>query len=135
MIYLLVGCPCSGKSWVMSQLSTAYECIPHDLYIGQDYVGAIASRIDKATKPLLIETPFSMSVIVGPLEALGHKVTPVFIIESKPILEKRYNEREGKSMPKGHLTRTNTYLQRARDGDHFYGDSEQVLNYLRSKII
>lgn len=132
-LYILVGSPGSGKTWVMNQLEEQYRVIPHDAHIDKDYLGAILSTLVNSGKPVLIETPFSMSKIVGPLEETGYRVEPVFIIEDNDTYVARYFAREGKEPPKGHLTRTQTYLQRARDGDHFYGTSSEVLAHLRDK--
>lgn len=130
-VYLVVGVPCAGKSWVCEQLTGQYEYVPHDEYIGQSYVVGIAERMRTATKPLLIETPFSMSQIVGPLERAGVVVTPVFIIENHKTLEDRYQAREGKPIISGHLTRQQTYAERAQETGAFFGTSRDVLRHLQ----
>lgn len=129
--YLIVGSPGVGKTWVMSKLEDQYQVLHHDTYIGRNYVQAIYEAVSKASKPILIETPFSMSQIIDPLDKAGIEVIPVFIIETDEIHLERYKVR-GKEMPKGHLARTKTYLERAITGNHYYGTSEQVLKYLRS---
>lgn len=130
---MLVGSPGVGKTWVGERLKEAYSYIPHDAWIGKDYVGAILVELGHTTKPVLIETPFSMSLILEPLQSAGCQVTPVFIIEPTDVYTARYFNREQKMPPKGHLTRMNTYLQRARNGDHFYGTSSECLAHLISK--
>lgn len=134
-LYLVVGAPGSGKTWVCSQLHDKFHLIHHDGYIYLKepgaYVRAILSEAPKATKPVLIEAPFSVSKTVEPLEAAGHKVIPVFIVEPPLVHSQRYLRREKKPIPQGHLTRTKTYLDRAIQGKHFYGTSEQVLNHLK----
>lgn len=135
-LFLIVGAPGSGKTWVTSQLEDRFHLIHHDGYIYLKgpkgaYVQAILDQTPKATKPVLIEAPFSMSDTIDPLEKAGYKITPVFIIERPEIHSARYEKRENKPIPKGHITRTNTYLKRAKEGNHFYGTSEQVLNHLK----
>ncbi len=132
MIYLLVGSPSSGKTWVAKQLKQKFTVLEHDAYIGKDYTKALADA-EYGNKAVLAETPFSMSAIMDPLQKQGIIVEPIFIIETANTLKERYKAREGKEIPKGHLTRTNTYLDRARLGGHFYGTSEEVLKYLKGK--
>jgi Fe-S cluster assembly ATPase SufC len=135
-IYLLVGVPGSGKSWVCEKLTDKFEYVHHDgyIYLKQPgaYVKAILDIAPKATKPLLCEAPFSVSETQEPLQLAGHKVTPVFIVEQPQVVAERYMKREKKPIPKGHLTRMQTYLRRAIEHGHFFGGSQAVLEYLRS---
>lgn len=138
-LYMIVGAPGSGKTWVTNQLKDKFHLIHHDGYIYLKapkgaYVQAILNEAPNATKPVLIEAPFSMRETIDPLEARGYKIVPVFIIESPEVHSGRYLKRENKAIPQGHLTRTQTYLQRAKDGGHFYGTSEAVLKHLQSII-
>jgi len=137
-IYLLVGVPASGKSWVANQLKDKFDYLPHDDYVGYPnpnklYVKSVIglSEFNDNHIPILIETPFSMSQIIEPLEAQGLKVTPVFILEDEEELKTRYEAREGKPYNKGNITRQQTYAQRAKEGKHFSGTSEQVLAHLK----
>jgi hypothetical protein len=132
MIYLLVGVPGSGKTWVCNQLKHLYTHIAHDDYQKGGYIEAILEAIP-SSKPLLIETPFSMSKVFGPLIDKGLAVECVFMLERHSVLKARYMAREGKEIPKGHLTRQDTYKQRAEASEAFYGSSEEVLEYLKGK--
>lgn len=129
-IYLLVGVPGSGKSWVCNQLSEMYEHIPHDDYMKGGYLEALLEASDEDGDPILAEAPFSVSQIKEPLEGEGRQVFCVFIIESHNVLSERYYEREGRPIPRGHLTRQETYRERASEYDSFMGTSEEVLEYL-----
>lgn len=135
-IYLVCGCPGSGKSWACTQLTDKFEYVHHDgyIYLKQPgaYVKAILERAATATRPLLCEAPFSVSETQAPLEAAGYKVIPIFIVEQPEVVAARYMKRENKPIPKGHLTRMQTYLKRAIEGGHYYGGSSQVLEYLKS---
>lgn len=132
--FMVIGCPGSGKSWVCDQLKELFDYVHHDLYIGMagdTYVREILKRSDSAKKPLLIEAPFSISQIKDPLEAMGFEITPVFIQEDPNVITERYLAREKKEIPKGHLTRQNTYLSRANEWKAFKGTSTQVLEHLK----
>lgn len=133
-VYLIVGVPASGKSWVCEQLTNQYEYVRHDDSIGGDYLTAIRERAETATKPLLTETPFSITQIMGPLTDDGFTVVPVFIIEPSVVLARRYRQREGKPIIAGHLTRQDTYRQRAVDGGFFVGTSDDVVAYMRTLV-
>ncbi len=126
-IYLIVGTPGSGKTWVMDQLKDKFDILRHDDY-GEFkyYAKAIYQLQSVADKPILIETPFSVSQFMAALE-----VTPVFIIESDEVTRTRYETREGKPIPKGHLTRIQTYIDRAEELNAFSGTSAEVLAHLQ----
>jgi uridine kinase len=136
-IYLVVGVPGSGKTWVCEQLKEKFDYLKHDDYIsaGQKaYVHAAGRLADFSEKPVLIETPFSVSQIYEPLMRQGYRVIPVFIIETDEVVSKRYKDREGKDIIPGHLSRVRTYIDRAREMKCFSGTSSEVLSHLRSKV-
>lgn len=131
-IYLIVGTPGSGKSWVCEQLKDKFEYIPHDSHPKLiEYLNLAKTFASDGDKPVLIETPFSVSMILGPLDKAGYEVTPVFIIEDEQTTSNRYETREGKEIPQGHLTRIQTYRERAHELQAFSGTSEEVLKYLQ----
>lgn len=135
-IYMVVGCPGSGKSWVCDQLKDKFTYLNHDGYIHLkqpgSYVKAILEKAEDSSKPILIEAPFSISQTKDPLEDKGYDVECVYIIEDHNIISDRYKKRERKDIPPGHLTRQNTYLQRAKDSKAFTGTSDEVLKHLQS---
>lgn len=136
-VYLLVGCPGSGKSWVANQMKSSMDYIPHDDFIkaSTSYLNRITSHLktNGNRKPMLIESPFSVSQLKEPLERMGAHVECVFIIEKDHIVSGRYEAREGRPIIPGHLTRQKTYLERAKEYGSFHGTSQQVLDYLKSK--
>lgn len=132
-IFMVVGCPGSGKSWVGEQLKQKYEYVRHDDH-KTGYVDAIARRAKSATKPLLIETPFSVSQIKEPLEKQGFEVVPLYIQEKSEVIKQRYQAREGKEIPAGHLTRQQTYAQRANEQGAFSGSSTEILAKLWNRL-
>jgi hypothetical protein len=83
-------------------------------------------------KPLLIEAPFSIFETKEPLEKAGFQVTPLVIIEDEDVLRSRYQAREGKPIPVGHITRMQTYAYRAKMLDWFSGTSSQILEKLQA---
>lgn len=136
-IYMVIGCPGSGKSWVCNQLRELYDYMPHDDYIlGEKstalYIDAIKAMHRRALKPLLIETPFSISQIKDPLEKQGFRIVPVFIQEHPDVIRTRYRERGSGDLPYGHLSRQATYAERAKLWQSFVGTSAQVLAYLKN---
>lgn len=131
-VYLLIAAPGSGKTWVASQLTHKFHYIAHDDYFDGGYVQAIIKACDGGTKPVLAETPFSISQIMEPLQRKGIKVTPVFIIEDAAVTAKRYSAREGNPIIQGHLTRIETYRKRAIEWGAKRGTSQEILEYLRS---
>lgn len=135
-IYLLVGAPGSGKSWVADQVKHKFIYLPHDKH-PDNYLEHIKLNVSLtyfSGADLLIETPFSVSEYTKPLTELGAKVVPVFILETPEVTAKRYLEREGKPIPKGHLTRIQTYTKRAKELKAFSGTSLEVLEHLKSSV-
>ncbi len=133
-IYLVIGCPGSGKSWICDQLKDHFCFTHHDLYIGMagdTYVKEILKAAEKADKPLLGEVPFSISQIRDPLLQAGLDVIPVFIQELPHTIRTRYWQRENKEIPKGHLSRQDTYARRAKEWGSFSGTSKEVFEHLK----
>lgn len=137
MIYLVVGVPASGKSWVCEQLQDRMRYVHHDLYVGMSgpqYVLALASaREQEGSRPVLGEVPFSVREVVEPLVAHGLVVEPVYIIEPPSVLAARYFLREAKSLPDGRIKQEMTYLERARASGAFHGTAAEVLAYLTKR--
>lgn len=134
-IYLLVGVPGSGKTWVCKQLQDKFDYLAHDDYMHSPlkaYVSAAARLAAFGDKPVLIKTPFSVSSLLEPLTAQGVHVRPVFIIEDPETVSQRYTQREGRPIPQGHITRIRTYIERAKTLRAFSGTSDEVLEYLRN---
>lgn len=133
-VYLVVGTPGSGKTWVCEQLEDKFNYCPHDDYLdGEDmYIDAIVALTAMGMGPVLGEAPFSVSKFKSRLEGeFGFKLVIVFIIEDPKVVAERYYRREGKEIPKGHLTRINTYKQRAIEYGAFLGTSQEVLSHLQ----
>lgn len=134
-IYLIVGCPGSGKTTIGEKLQDKFHFVRHDDFMHDE--PAYARSLWETTrvapeKPVLGEIPFGLSKIQEDLESRDVKVVPVFIIENPLVIAKRYLEREGKQIPPGHLTRQKTYAQRAAQLKAFSGTAAEVLEHLRA---
>ena len=133
-VHLIVGCPGAGKTWVTDRLKDRYELVHHDLYAGMTgkrYVNAIKDAAASSTRPILAEAPFSVSQIRRPLEAAGCDVRTVTIEEKRDVIAKRYQSREGRPIPQGHLTRQDTYREMADKSGGFVGTNKEVLSHLK----
>lgn len=136
-IVCIVGVPGSGKTWITnhSEIKKKFHHIWHDGFIYLKKPGAYLEEIlhqaPNATKPILIEAPFGVNDLTEALRAAGHNVKLAFIIEDPATVSMRYLKREKKMIPKGHLTRMNTYAARAKAGLGFGGTSDEVLKYLQ----
>lgn len=131
-IFLIVGSPGAGKSWVCRQAGDRFIHVPHDDFKKEiDYSAELAARASKE-KALIGEIPFGLSQIQGFLQSRGFSVRPVFIYEQEPVLTKRYQDREGRPIPKGHITRQETYRQRAAELGSFCGNSDEVLKFIKA---
>lgn len=138
-IVLIAAVPGSGKTWVCDQLKDLYTHIPHDDFMkekGNAYLNTALEAANNSNKPILIETPFSVSKFTEPMKKMGlyAHMEVVFIIESEETTSKRYFEREKKDIPAGHLTRIETYIDRAEELGSFKGTAAQVLEYLKKKV-
>jgi hypothetical protein len=136
-VVLLAGVPASGKSWVCEQLASRFLYVPHDDFMdapGDAYVRHIFHAARTQDRPVLAETPFSVSKIREPLEAHGLFVTVVYLRESERVLRERWHARGLVSAPTiaGHVKRQETYRVRALETGAFMGTSAQVLTHLQS---
>jgi hypothetical protein len=135
-IYILVGTPGSGKTWIAKQLIDRFTFVPHDSYkTPNTYVEAIRLEATRSNKPILCETPFTLSFYTDSLS--GFEVKPIFIIETPEVTQGRYESRFRETghgqpiMPKGHLTRIDTYHKRAHELGAPMGTSSAMLDYLK----
>lgn len=139
-IYILVGASGSGKTWVANQIRDKYTYVPHDTYGmkgNNDYLMAISAHAQASEKPVICDTPFSLSQLQGPLSEKGFEVKPVFVVEKPSVTRQRYelryqNEKKGQAvMPEGHLSRIDTYKKRAKELNAPVGTSAEILAYMR----
>ncbi len=131
-IYLLIGCPGVGKSWVAAQLKDKYLHLEHDDFKGREqrYVPCLIEAAGMGDKPVLANTPFGITELMTEIGRKGCICVPIFIIDKEDIIKARYFKRDGHPIPEGHLTRQKTYMKRAFDLGAFTGTSEQTLKHL-----
>jgi hypothetical protein len=140
-VYLLIGAPASGKTYVTDRMKGSFELVDHDAFIGrakqpEAYVSAILAAAKDGRRDVLAEAPFSISQIKDPLESAGLTVVPVFVTASDGDLHSRWDQRGNvsESTRRGHMTRLRTYAERARDWNAFRGTSDEVLEFLRAAV-
>jgi hypothetical protein len=132
-IYMVVGVPGSGKSWVCARLTGVARLLHHDLWSGMEgdrYAAEILREAGTPGLPVLCEAPFSVSKTRDRLLAAGHGVVTAYIIEDEDTLVDRYMNREGRLPPVSSWARQRTYLARALEEQAFYGSSAEVWAYL-----
>jgi hypothetical protein len=139
-IYLICGVPGSGKTHCCLGVKDHFDYVPQEKYITKDrsvspialYKAALMKAARESDRPVMGEVPFMISIMIQELQQAGHDVRPVFVIEPEHVVKRRYEAREKKPIPKGHLTRVATVRQRALNLGIFYGSSDDVLSYLHS---
>lgn len=135
-VFLLVGVPGSGKTWVVDRIKDKFHIVQNDDYINEgsdSYIEAIKDAARESKQPVIAEAPFSMMRVLEPLQEEGIDTECVFIIEDPEVLAERYFKRSKNEIPKGHLTRMNTFAQRAKAMGAFSGNSTQVMEHLRNQ--
>lgn len=149
---MLAGVSGSGKSWVCRQLKDKFNYVPHDVCwshpIAKPDLSAkdpqwgpkgsvsihpevVAMMAKASKKPIITEVPFAERELKSKLEDEGIKVIPVFVIEDPRTIKSRYQDREGKALPKSALSRAISIVERAKEWGGFYGTSTEVLNHLK----
>lgn len=132
-VYLLIGVPCSGKTYVAKQLTDKYEWVPHDAYHVEDYANALNYAVYAFGKPVLAEAPFRASVLVEQLQRKGIKVVECYITAPIATLEQRYEERKGLPYPKQFYTNLARYNERYAEIE-IKGTSDEVLKLLKERV-
>lgn len=128
-VYLVCGVSGSGKSWVCRQVAKKFNYVPHDENY-HDISGALFKAAENDRRPLITESPFGERIVRERLEAEGMKVTPVFVVEDPDLVAKRYQEREGKPLPKSAFTRAGSIRKRAEEWGATFGTSAEILKHL-----
>lgn len=134
-IYIIAGAPGSGKTTLIRQLKSKFHCVENDDFIGKGrlaYLDAIAGASRKGGKPVLCDTPNSISELRDPLQRFGFDVQVVYLVESPETTRERYEKREGKPIPPRHLSLIETYRSRGLASGAPTGDCAEILRYLRS---
>lgn len=122
--------PGSGKTWIAQQLEKKFFWLPHDEFPTARYGRELVAAAGMASRPVLAEAPFRMSVLWKELEDAGLTVHAYFIREPEELIALRYLEREGKPIPKQHLSNYRRLL--ADDRPWIVGSQQEILERLRN---
>lgn len=128
-VYLICGVPGSGKTWVCKQLTDKFHYVEHDKHDG-DLV-SMTELYARGSCPVLLDCPFNERELRRKLEMRGIKVVPYFVVEHPDTVKERYEAREGRPIPKQHLTRARSIMEKVEEWQAPYGDSESVLKMLK----
>ncbi len=127
-VYLLVGAPASGKSWVAKQLEDKYDYVSYDGNSKKTHLDLLKVP---SIKPKLYDPTFKISTIIR-----RHSDEFNFVLVS--IYEEEQTLRDRIAMRGGEWTETilkrnevakKRYEKYGANG--FIGTSEEVLNFLR----
>lgn len=129
-VFLVVGVPGSGKSWVCEQLTQRFEYVKHDEHINSGALVPMTITAALGDKPVLLDCPFGERLLRGSLEAAGLKVEPFFIVEPTEVVQARYMAQRGKELPKASVTRSVTIQNRAIEWGARHGTADEVLRML-----
>lgn len=153
-VYLVIGVPGAGKTWVCKQLGNKFTWIPHDRCwkhptkkpTEEDNpewaTGAVSTHLEtileaskSSLRPVITEVPFAERTLKEQIEAKGIQVIPYFVIEGPYVCKDRYQLREKKPYPKANFTRAITIKERADEWGAPQGTSAEVLSLLRLLIL
>lgn len=124
-LFLIIGCPASGKSWVCNQLKDKLNYVSYD-NINKNY--HIYELLKNNSKPLLYDPTIKVSTFIKRYSHLFN-VRLIVITEDKDVIAERMLNRGGK------ITNTlDRRIKRMSDlSKHceFNGTSNEVLDYFR----
>ena len=129
-VYLLVGAPASGKSWVVSQLANKFDYVSYDKNAKNNHLDLL--RVP-SIKPKIYDPTFKISTII---RRHSHEFNFILvgIYEEEQILRHRIIMRNGTwtdTIIKRNEVIKNRYKTYGAGG--FLGTSQEVLNYLKNK--
>ena len=128
-IYLLIGAPAAGKSWVAKQLLDKFEYISYDGNRKKDHLDLLKAP---STKTKLYDPTFKISTIIR-RHSDEFNFIVIAIHESEEILRERIASRDGKwtdTILKRNDAIKKRFLKYGANG--FLGTSNEVLNYLNN---
>lgn len=131
-IYLLVGAPAAGKSWVANQLTNKFTYISYDENNKGEHLTLLRSA--PSNRAIIYDPTFKISTIIRRhSDEFDFKL--IAIQESEDILKARIAERKGTWTDT--IMKRNTQISKRYEkygADGFLGTSEEVLEYLQSII-
>jgi len=128
IIYLLVGAPGAGKSWVANQLLNKFHYVSFDGNSKKDHLTLLRQPL---SRPFIYDPTFKISTFIR-RHSDEFDITLIAIKEDESILRARIAKRNGKWTDT--IMKRNTQIQKRFDKygvGGFIGTSQQVLDYLR----
>lgn len=126
-LFLVAGCPASGKSWVCDQLADKFSYISYD-GISKNY--HVYELLKNNHKPLLYDPTIKISTFT---KRYGHlfNIRLIVIVEDESIINSRMINRGGKitNTIKRRMLRMSNLSKKCE----FVGTSSEVLDYLNKK--
>jgi hypothetical protein len=107
--------------------------VDHDSHHRETLIHNVKALSALTARNIIIDCPFDERALRKRLEDNGLDVTPIFIVEAPGVVFERYVKREGRPPSQAIITRSETIMNKVREWDAFYGTSEEVLIFLRSK--
>lgn len=128
-IYLLVGAPSAGKSWIASQLLDKYHYVSYDGQRKKDHLELLREPSDK---PKLYDPTFKISTIIR-RHSDEFNFILVGIYETEEILRERMTSRGGEfttTIMKRNEVSKKRYMKYGTGG--FLGTSQECLEFLKN---
>ena len=129
-IYLLIGAPASGKSWVASQLTDLYSYVSYDSNPKKLHLDLLRQKHDK---PILFDPTFKISTIIR-RHSDEFNFVIIAIQESESVLRDRMSARGGEwtdTILKRNAEIAKRYQKYGNGG--LIGTSTEALEFLRQR--
>lgn len=130
-VYLVIGVPGAGKTWVCEQLVDRFSYVARDSDWDR-HLERLLKAAKSADRAVVSEVPFGESGLIEALKLAGIDVRCVYVVEPPLVLTERMRRR-GKRLPThGELKRARGHTEKAFNEHVFSGTSEEVLAHLRA---
>lgn len=131
-IYLLIGAPSAGKSWIANQLTDACTYISYDGNRKKNHLDLL--RAAPVDKPIIYDPTFKISTIIRRYSDEFNFII-AGIYETEDVLRSRMESRGGKwtdTIMKRNEVVKKRYEKYGANG--FIGTSSEVLDYIKKTI-
>lgn len=130
-VYLLIGAPGAGKSWIANQLTDKFTYISYDGNPKKEHLTLLCKPTDK---PILYDPTFKISTFIR-RHSDKFDIKLIVIKEEESVLKDRISQRGGKwtdTIMKRNLQVEKYYYKYGTSG--FLGSSNECLEYLKYMI-
>lgn len=131
-VYLLIGAPAAGKSWVAKQLIDQFTYISYDENSKKEHLTLLLSA--PVDKPIIYDPTFKISTLIR-CSSNEFNIRLIAIQEEETTLKARVMQRGGSWT--GTIMKRNVEIKKRYEkygADGFCGTSSECLEYLRSLI-